>query len=77
METKYDGGIVDGVEGLNMSACRFSTGLAGCLSVGAGSVKKLSSVLAVCQTSEQVAYHAGFLLNKCAVQVHSMVLVYP
>ena len=55
METKYDGGIVDGVEGLNMSACRLGTGLAGCLSAGAGSVKKLSSVLAVRQASEQVA----------------------
>jgi hypothetical protein len=55
METKYDGGIVDGVEGLNMSACRLGTGLAGCLSAGAVSVKKLSSVLAVRQASEQVA----------------------
>jgi len=55
MEIKYDGGIVDGVEGLNMSASRLGTGLGGCLRVGAGSVKKLSSVLAVRQASEQVA----------------------
>ena len=55
METKYDGGIVDGVEGVKMSACRLGTGLAGCLGVGAGSVKKLSSVLAVGQASVQVA----------------------
>jgi hypothetical protein len=55
METKYDGGIVDGVEGVNMRACRLGTGLADCLSVEVGSVKKLSSVLAVRQASEQVA----------------------
>jgi hypothetical protein len=38
-----------------MSASLLGTGLGDCLSTGAGSVKKLSSVLAVRQASEQVA----------------------
>jgi len=69
METRYEGGIVEGADGLKSRPCLFVNSCVEGLVSSTGLTKKLSSVFDSAHAPKQLSRTGTFPLNNYAVEI--------